>query len=329
MPSTNQETTRPKITILATGGTIAGVGDQGKSLGYSSGSLKVSDLLQSVPGLDEVAEIEEHQVCNVNSDDITSEIWIQLARKVDEIAGRKDIDGIVITHGTDTMEETAFFLDLALNTEKPVVITGSMRPATAVSADGPMNILEAVAVASCPESAGRGVLVQLAGQIISAQHVRKSNTHALAAMSGGEAGSCGQVCDGKVSYFWLAGRNSIETDFNLERATSLPQVSVLFFNVDANPALIEAAAQFSEGIVIAGAGAGEYSLQFKDAIDRLSIPVVVASRIGLGSVEQETMLSPNAIAAGSLPPQKAAILLRFLLAKSADKTEIAEAFSRY
>lgn len=321
---------RPKVVIFATGGTIAGVGEEGASIGYDSGSMTVDDLLRSVPLLGTRADIEARQVCNVNSDDISAKIWIQLAREIEREAAREDVSGIVVTHGTDTMEETAFFLNLVLKTSKPVVITGSMRPATAVSADGPMNILEAVSVAASPASAGKGVLVQFAGSIFSGRSIRKADTHAICAMDGSQDGACGTVCDGRVRYAWApALPHTAATEFDVSNADDLPCVNVIFFNADASPALVEAAGRISDGLVIAGAGAGEFSLAFKDAIDKLDIPVVVSSRIGFGKVEQETMLCPQTIAAQDLSPQKAAILLRLALMNGASRDEVKRIFETY
>ena len=145
---------KPKIVVLATGGTIAGVGEEGKTAGYKPGSLTAEELLSAVPQLSDVADIEAIQVCNVNSDDMTAEVWLTLANTINEMAADPEVKGFVITHGTDTMEETAYFLNLTVRTDKPVVLTGSMRPATSISADGPMNLYEAVCVAASEEAAG-------------------------------------------------------------------------------------------------------------------------------------------------------------------------------
>ena len=325
-----ESTQRPKVIILATGGTIAGVGEEGTSVGYDPGTLTVSDLLSSVPSLEARAQIEAEQVCNVNSDDITASIWLDLARAIESFAQREDVCGIVVTHGTDTMEETAFFLNLVLSTSKPVVITGSMRPSTAISADGPMNILESVAVAAHPSSAGRGVLVQFAGDIYCARSVRKTHTHAVCAMDGGEQGACGAVCDGKVHYFWAPEQpHTTAAEFGVDRMSAMPRVNVIFFSVDASPELVTAAASISDGLVIAGAGAGEFSLGFADAINALSIPVVVSTRVGAGPVPEETLICQKSISAGNLSPQKAAILLRLAIAQGADEDGIRRIFATY
>ena len=319
---------KKRILILATGGTIAGVGAAGKSTGYASGQLGVEDLLAAAPEIAEVADIETMQVCNINSDDITAEIWIKLARTIKEQARRPEIDGFVITHGTDTMDETAFFLNLVLKTEKPVVITGSMRPSTATSADGPMNLYQAVVTAASWKSEGMGVLVVFSGRIFSARDVQKTSTHSVVSMSGGENGSCGVIRDDVVLYSTKSTkRHTTQTEFTVDGLSSLPRVNILYFSVDADPALISMAAGLSDGLVIAGAGGGEYSKLFEAELRKLSIPVVVSSRVGSGVIMSNSV--PCGIAANDLPPQKAAILLRLALTETTDQAEIARMFEKY
>lgn len=319
-----------RVVVLATGGTIAGVGEEGKSTGYKSGSLGVEDLLAAAPQIGNVAELESHQVCNVNSDDISAPVWIELARAVEEHAARPEVDGFVITHGTDTMEETAFFLNLVLKTQKPVIITGSMRPATATSADGPMNLYQAVVCAAHEQSAGRGVQVVFSGQIFSARDVQKVSANAMEAMSGRTSGSCGLICDDLVLYTATGTRpHTTATEFSLEGLTDLPKVNVLFFGVDADPALVGMAASISDGLVVAGAGAGEFSLAFARELETLDIPVVTSSRIGSGIIPPAFDLCKNAIPAADLPPQKAAILLRLALTRTTDQAEIRRIMATY
>ena len=319
---------KKRILILATGGTIAGVGAAGKSTGYASGQLGVEDLLAAAPEIAEVADIETMQVCNINSDDITAEIWIKLARTIKEQARRPEIDGFVITHGTDTMDETAFFLNLVLKTEKPVVITGSMRPSTATSADGPMNLYQAVVTAASWKSEGMGVLGLFSGRIFSARDVQKTSTHSVVSMSGGENGSCGVIRDDVVLYSTKSTkRHTTQTEFTVDGLSSLPRVNILYFSVDADPALISMAAGLSDGLVIAGAGGGEYSKLFEAELRKLTIPVVVSSRVGSGVIMSNSV--PCGIAANDLPPQKAAILLRLALTETTDQAEIARMFEKY
>ena len=174
---------RKKVVVLATGGTIAGSGQAGKDTGYKSGVISAESLIASVPALAEVADIQTIQICNLNSDDITDKIWIELANTINHLAGDEGVTGFVVTHGTDTLEETAYFLNLTVKTEKCVVVTGAMRPATAASPDGPANLLLAVEAAASPSNYGKGVKVAFAGQLIPARAVVKRHTAALDAIT--------------------------------------------------------------------------------------------------------------------------------------------------
>src|SRR5262245_61987111 len=165
----------PAVKIIATGGTIAGHAARPSDAAYTSGQLGVDALLKAVPTLSRLARVSSEQISNVGSQDMSDAIWLKLAKRINELAASPDLDGIVITDGTDTMEETAYFLNLVVKTHKPVVLTGSMRPSTSFSADGPLNIYNAVAIAADPEAVGRGVLVSLNDQIHSAHDVTKAH----------------------------------------------------------------------------------------------------------------------------------------------------------
>ncbi|MBO7048778.1 MAG: asparaginase [Spirochaetia bacterium] len=308
---------RPRIVILATGGTIAGLGQPGKDTGYQSGSLPVEALIKGNPKLAEVADIKAEQVCNLNSDDITGEIWIELANRINALAAEPDTEGFVVTHGTDTLEETAYFLNLTVKTEKPVVVTGAMRPATADAPDGPANLLKAVEVASSAANRGKGVLVAFAGAVVPARAAVKRHTAALDAVAS----------DGTDSLAATRLHTS-GTEFDISGLKTLPKVSVLYFAADADPALAKYAAANSDGIVIAGAGAGEFSIAWRDLVEKCNVPVVVSSRTGCGPVLQETMCQ-GAIAAGTLQPSKAAVLLRLALTRTRDTKEIIRIFNTY
>lgn len=166
----------PRVHILATGGTIAGVGASSTGSAYKPGQLGIEQLLEAVPEINEVAEVTGEQVFTIASQDMTDADWLKLAQTVNRLLAREDVDGIVITHGTDTMEETAYFLNLTVKSDKPVVLTGAMRPATSLSADGPLNLFNAVVTAGAKESAGRGVLVVLNGTVLGARDATKTNT---------------------------------------------------------------------------------------------------------------------------------------------------------
>ena len=318
------------IVILATGGTIAGAGEQGKDIGYKSGAIKAQTLIDAIPDLKNVANICVEQFCNINSDDVTSEIWIALAKRIQELLQREDVDGIVMMHGTDTMEETAFFLSLTLdgfgsgvagNVTKPVIMTGSMRPATAAEPDGPANLLFAVKSAvSCPPPSGHhllvnaentaGVYVAFAGKLMNARSVQKIHANDLDAFA--ELSCPPTTCHAREG-----GHLPLEKAFDISNMRELPRVSVLYFNADADAELVRFAAERSAGLVIAGAGAGEFSRAWADAIAgavaEKNIPVVISTRINRGRIVPEQLLVPGTIAAYDLPPAKAAVLLRLAL----------------
>ena len=306
---------KKKVVILATGGTIAGVGKPGENLGYTSGQIAGADLVAAVPEIADYADVSVEQICNVNSDDMTSEIWLKLARRIDEL----EADAVVITHGTDTMDETAYFLSLTLRTDKPVVLTGSMRPATAKDPDGPVNLLGAVRAAVGfvvdDEPTENNVWVYFGDELFDARRVQKCRASQLQPMD---------VDDMPASKDPLF--------FDVSDLQELPKVNVVYFGVDSDPRILEYAASVSEGVVIAGAGAGEFSLKWAASLARvmesMPLPVVVSSRINHGTVTLNTSLAPDAIAAGNLPPQKAAILLRLALAQTNSISKIRKIFAR-
>ena len=311
---------KPRIVILATGGTIAGTGEPGKDIGYKSGSLPAEKMVAAVPGLTDIAEIKTEQICSLNSDDITSEIWIALAQRINALEKEPDTDGFVVTHGTDTLEETAYFLNLTIKTDKPVVVTGAMRPATASTPDGPANLLLAVKAAASSANRGKGVQVAFAGRLIPARAAVKRHTAALDAVTDcAEEAGCTGSCR----------RHTTGTEFDITGLKTLPRVAVLYFATDADPGFVEYAASNSDGIVIAGAGAGEFSQAWRSALERCKVPVVVSSRTGCGPVLQETMVCPNAVAAGTLQPAKAAVLLRLALTRTRDTEELIRIFDTY
>ncbi len=319
-----------KIVILGTGGTIAGVGEAGKTVGYKPGALTAEELLYAVPQLADIAQIEAIQICNVNSDDITAEIWLTIANRINELAGDPAVKGFVITHGTDTMEETAYFLNLTVKTDKPVVLTGSMRPATSISADGPMNLYEAVCVAASDEAVGKGVLIVFADRIYSARSATKTSTDNIMAVAAGEMGAIGVVRDGTVYLYENPSKaHTTETEFDITGLSTLPKVSILYFSVDADPELLRFAAGHSDGLVIAGAGAGEFSKQWIEVINELTIPVVISSRIDDGVITKENLLCEATVAANNLTPQKAAILLRLALTGNVSREYLEDLFLRY
>src|SRR5512144_1729314 len=217
----------PNIVVLATGGTIAGAAATDVQAGYTSGQVGVEQLRAAVPQAKKLANLRGEQLVKIGSQDMNDAVWLKLAKRVNELLKAEDIAGVVITHGTDTMEETAYFLDLVVKSDKPVVLVGSMRPATAVSADGPGNLYDAVAVAADPEAKGRGVLVVLNDQVHAARYVYKTNTTQVDTFRSPDHGPVGHVETSDPELFEVpGGRRTTQSEFSVEGLESLPRVDI-------------------------------------------------------------------------------------------------------
>lgn len=329
---------RPNITILATGGTIAGAGTGGGAE-YKSGQFKVEDLVAAVPGLDKLANIDGEQVANIGSQDMNDQVWLKLAARANALLARDEVDGIVITHGTDTMEETAYFLDLTVKTNKPIVLVGSMRPATAISADGPGNLADAVATAVSPGARGRGVLVVMDDNIFSARDVTKSNTTSLGTFHAPERGKTGMVVEGsKVTWFDPSDkRHTMKSEFSVAGKTALPRVDIIYAHSNMDAALIDAALQSgAKGLVIAGVGDGNMSTSALEAVTRAAkqgIPVVRSTRLESGMVLRNAEVNDDEhglVASGELNPGKSRVLLQLaLLTPRHSAADVQRMFSQY
>ncbi|MEE4384701.1 MAG: type II asparaginase [Pseudomonadales bacterium] len=321
---------QPSVVILATGGTIAGAAETRTQAGYSSGQLGVDALLAAVPGLGELAELSGEQLSNVGSQDMSDAIWLRLAARVNELLARRDVDGVVITHGTDTLEETAYFLNLTVHSRKPVVLTAAMRPATAVSADGPLNLYNAVAVAADPEAAGRGVMVVVNDDVLGARAFTKTHTTDLQTFSAGEAGLLGATLYGENRWFRTPWRtHTEESPFSVKGAESLPRVDVLYMTADASADLVNAAVEAgARGLVIAGVGNGNMPAPVLEAVQRAvaeGVVVVRASRVTGGFVGRNVEVDDDAlgtVAAGELNPPRARVLLKLALRETRDAARI-------
>lgn len=325
------------IIILATGGTIAGQAASATQLtGYTAGVFSVQDLLADVPGLDDLANISGEQVCNIDSSSMTDALLLQLARRANELLARTDVDGLVITHGTDTMEETAYFLNLVLKSSKPVVVVGAMRPATAVSADGPLNLINAVKVAVQEESAGRGVLVVMNDEIYGARDVSKTNTTNVATFKAPGGAPFGFVVGGIVRYYYASSRlHTVSTPFAVDALSTLPCVEIIYTHIGEDDALVKAAVTAgAKGIVYAGSGMGSVHEAVEPALAAAAaqgIAVVRASRTGSGIVAEglERWTQAGFIPADNLNPQKARILLQLALKVTSDKDKVKEMFTQF
>ncbi len=329
--------TRPHISILATGGTIAGAGGSSTQAGYASAKLDIQGLLNAVPDMDRLARIQGEQVANVGSQDMSFEVMTDLARQINRLLAREDIDGVVVTHGTDTMEETAFFLNLVVKSAKPVVMTGAMRPATALSADGPLNLFNAVAVAGHAQALNRGVMVVMNDRIHGAHSLTKTNTTSVETFLSPVNGLMGTVVFGAVKFFRGPFRNhTVNSEFSPGFDLPLPRVDIVYACADMPPDLIEASvSRGAKGIVVAGDGNGNMNrAAICTAADFAAkgIYIVRASRVPTGTVGRNVEVDDDAggfIASDELNPAKARILLMLSLLEKSTAEQIQKLFYEY
>ncbi|WP_042859039.1 asparaginase [Dickeya sp. NCPPB 3274] len=323
----------PNIVILATGGTIAGSAATGtQTTGYKAGALGVDTLINAVPDVKKLANVKGEQFANMASENMTGDVVLKLSQRVNALLARDDVDGVVITHGTDTLEESAYFLHLTVKSDKPVVFAAAMRPATAISADGPMNLLEAVRVASDKQSRGRGVLVVLNDRIGSARYITKSNASTLDSFRANEEGYLGVVIGNHIYYQnRLDKLHTNRSVFDVRGLTSLPKVDILYGYQDDPEYLYDAAISHGvKGIVYAGMGAGSVSVRgiagMRKAQDK-GVVVMRSSRTGNGIVPPDEALP--GLVADSLNPAHARILLMLALTRTSDPAVIQDYFHTY
>ena len=327
----------PRIIILATGGTIAGAGTSSDRAGYTAGKIPVEDLIGSIPTVKKIANITGEQIASVGSQDMTVEIWKKLAMRINEINKNNEADGIVVTHGTDTQEETGYFLDLVITSDKPIVLTGSMRAATAISADGPKNLYDAITIAANPKSKGRGVLISFNEGIFDARDVMKLSTTKTNAFGSPNTGPVGQAYDGRVEYYSKSEREvKPARPVTITADTKFPRVDIVYMYADAPPDMIDMlVGKKVDGIVIAGVGNGNFNKAYTDAVKRaVAAGVVVcrASRTPSGRVVLHDEINDDelgTIVSDDLTPQKARILLMLGLTKSKDKKQLQDLFFKY
>lgn len=310
------------VLVISTGGTIAASGVPGKSTGYIGGGLTPESIIDSVPGIKNLANITAEQVCNVNSNDVTGDDWLKIAKRINELDSDAGVDGFVITHGTDTMEETAYFMNLVCKTKKPVIFTGAMRPSTSLSADGPMNLYQSVLVAVNDEAIDKPVMVIMNDQIHSARAVQKGSTYLLGAISSPELGILGYIRSDSVFFIHngKAVRNKTESEFDINNVEKLAKVNIVYYNIDADVEILKTAMDISDGVVIACAGEGGISLKHREIVANSNVPVVVSSRSMQSSILDVQICSDVSIPATYLNPQKAAVLLKVVLSTNPNCT---------
>lgn len=327
----------PNVVILATGGTIAGAQPKEGDPGYKSGAISIESLVAAAPGMDKIANVTGEQIASIGSQDMNDAVWFKLARRANELLAKPEIAGIVVTHGTDTLEETGYFLDLVIKSDKPVVLVGSMRPATSTSPDGPLNLYNAVALAADPASKGRGVLVSANDDIHSGRDITKTNTTDVQTFTSPERGILGEIYYGKATFFNMpTTRFTTRSEFSLDGLDALPRVDVIASYENADGVLVRASvAAGAKGIVLAGVGDGNGTKPLIDALAEAAkqgVVVVRSSRVGSGIIRRNIELNDDAlgfVAAMELNPWKARVLLRLGLTKTSDVKEIQRMFVEY
>ena len=273
----------------------------------------------------------------IGSQDMNDEVWLKLAQRINELAAMADVDGVVITHGTDTIEETAYFLNLVVKTSKPVVMTAAMRPSTALSADGPLNFFNAVAVAANKDASGRGVLVVVNDWIHGASSLTKTSTTAVQTFLSPLSGLIGTVAYGQAEFYrGPVGRHTTQSDFSVQGVKALPRVDIIMAHENMDGALIDAAvAAGAKGIVIAGVGNGNMTEAAVNALARHAkngVVCVRASRVAVGRVGRNVELDDDKmgfVASLDLNPQKARVLLRLALLTTRSNAELQRLFEEY
>ena len=326
---------KPKIRIIATGGTIAGVSASATSSAYGAGQVGIQTLIDAVPQIKELADVSGEQLVNIGSQDMNDAVWLKLAKRINQLLSG-DYDGVLVTHGTDTMEETAYFLSLTVHSDKPVILVGSMRPSTAISADGPANLYNGVAALVDPSSKGHGVMACMNNQLIDAKSLIKTHTTDCATFKG-TYGEVGYVYNGKPYYiFEPTYKHTTRSIFNVDNLEKLPQVGIIYGYANCSTLPIEAfvKAKF-DGIVLAGVGDGNF---YKDVFDvavqmqESGTQIVRASRVPTGPTCLNGEVDDSKyhfVAALNLNPQKARVLLQLALTKTRDWQQIQKYFQEY
>ncbi len=328
---------RPHVVVLATGGTIAGAGaSAANSATYAAAKVPVDKLLAGLPELTGVARVTGEQVFQIASESFTNAHLLQLGKRVSALAKQADVDGIVVTHGTDTLEETAYFLNLVVRTAKPIVVVGSMRPGTALSADGALNLYDAVSVAASKDAAGKGVLVTMNDEIQSGRDVSKTINIKTEAFKS-QWGPLGMVVEGKNYWFRApVKRHTTASEFNIDEIQALPAVDIVYGYGNMNTTGIEAYGKAGvKALVHAGTGNGSVAAQAVASLQALraqGVQIVRSARVPDGFVLRNAEQPDDKydwVVAHDLRPQKARILAMVALTKMNDSKELQRIFWEY
>ncbi|AQV94240.1 L-asparaginase [Cupriavidus necator] len=331
------EARKANIVIIGTGGTIAGAGASAtNTAAYQSAVVPVDKIIASVPEISKVANVKGEQIFQIGSESFNNERLLKLGKRVSELLKQPDVDGIVITHGTDTIEETAYFLNLTLKSDKPVVVVGSMRPGTALGADGALNLYDAVLVASNPASRGKGTLAVLNDEIHTGRDVTKSNTFKTETFRS-PFGPLGYVIEGRTLFYRLPARpHTLQTQWDIDKIDKLPEVTVVYAYGNANPASIDAAVKNgAKAIIYAATGngsVGDYMVEPLKAARAKGVQIVRASRTGSGVVVRNAEQPDDKydwIVTDDQLPQKARILMALALTQTNDAKALQQVFWKY
>ena len=316
---------KPNIHILATGGTIAGTGSSATGTSYTAGQVAIGALLDAVPEIKDIANVTGEQIVRIGSQDMNDEVWLTLAKKINELLKRPD------------MEETAYFLNLTVKSDKPVVLVGAMRPSTALSADGPLNLYNAVVTAAAKESKDKGVLVAMNGLILGAESTVKMNTVDVQTFQAPNSGALGYVLNGQVFYNQVTlKKHTTQSVFDVTHLTSLPKVGIVYSysNIEADmvtPLLTHG----YKGIIHAGVGNGNIHKNIFPVLTdarRKGILVVRSSRVPTGPTTLDAEVDDakyQFVASQELNPQKSRVLLMLALTKTTDWKLIQQYFNEY
>ena len=330
----------PKIAVILTGGTINSIGQDRLDLAWyieAGKRLKEGELLSSLPELKNIADVREFPFRRLSSHALVDSDWLHLLRTIDAILEANEADGVVVAHGTNTIEETAYFLHLTLKSDKPVILVGAMRPSSAISSDGYLNLLNAIKVAADPASRGRGCLLVMNDTIFSARDTTKNSTYRVQAFQSRDLGPMGFAdADGRVIYYHNPVRpHTVDSEFDARALNALPRVDIVISYVGADGAMIEAAAAAgAKGIVSAATGAGRPTPAEDEAFDRVfkdqGVIMCLCSRVASGRVVRSPGLKKRGfVASDNLQPWKARLLLALALTKTNNADEIQRMFDTY
>lgn len=332
-----EQVRKPNLVIIATGGTIAGAGASSANISaYQSAVVGVDKLIAAVPEIKDVASVRGEQLFQIGSESFNNERWLKLAHRVSDLLKSEDVDGIVITHGTDTLEETAYLLNLTLKSEKPVVLVGSMRPSTALSADGPLNLYNAVVVAANDKAAGKGTLVVMNDEIHSARDVTKASSVKVEAFKS-LYGPIGMVVEGQPRFYRAPIRpHTMQTEFDIDKIQSLPEVNIVYTHGNMNRIPLDAYVESgSKALIWAAFGNGSMPDYMSDAVKEArskGVHIVRTTRTGAGAIVRNGEVNDDEndyVVVDDQSPAKARLLMALAMTQTNDTKELQKIFLKY